>query len=319
MNETEMSLVNRYLDGILAEAEAEALQILLRESAEARRLLRDIAMVDTKLTELASSSVVTLPVTTADPDGGQPANAHRMTWRTLSGLALGLLVGVAFSSVAWAYAVPRWLEVVERRVNVLDEGFESEAAPLVTGLPTSVDVWGGDFTEVTGAHQGVAPAEGSKMLRMMRADYEGKANSAGSYCGDLFRIVDLRPLRRQFANGQGTVELSAAFNAANFPEAEQYRCSIAIHALTAEVATGPELLTGAVLANSSLAMTRQACPRMDRDPKTWQSVDGKMQLPMETDFLLIHIGVNHIPKFQNRVSFDGHYLDNVRLTLHHRL
>ncbi len=324
MHTSELELLHRYLDATLPDTEADALQTLLRESAEARRMLRDLAMVDTKLSELAATSTAgPLPTDIAQvrPSAAKAAAmdlSGRISWRTLGGLALGLVIGVAFSSVAWAYAVPRWLDAVGQATTLVNEGFESTVAPLVSGLPKTPEVWGGDFTEVTAAHQGVAPASGGKMLRIVRADYEGKANSTSSYCGDLFRIVDLRPYRQQLANGKSTVELSAVFNAATFPEAEQYRCSLAIHALTADVATGPDPLNGALLANGSLAMTRQSCPLMDRDPATWQPLEGAMLLPAETEFLLIHIGVNHIPKFQSRVSFDGHYLDNVRLTLRHQ-
>lgn len=319
MNAAEMDLLHCYLNDALPEADIEALQSLLRENAEARRMLRDLATIDTRLTELAASAPQ--EVASFSPQAVTATSRKHggiFYRRPLSGLALGLLIGVVFSSAAWAYAVPKWLEGVASTTNVVEEGFESGAAPLVTGLPTAFDRWSGDFTEVTGAQLGITPASGNKMLRILRADYEGKTNFDGSYCGDLFRLVDLRPFRQELADGLATVELSALFNAAPFPESEEYRCSIAIHALSSELAATPTALSGAVLANGSLAMARQSCPRMDRDPQSWQRVEGALKVPAETEFLLIHLGVNHIPKFQKRVAFDGHYLDDVRITLNHR-
>ncbi|QDU26886.1 hypothetical protein ETAA8_19700 [Anatilimnocola aggregata] len=315
MNAVELNLLDRYLHDSLEPADFEPLQTLLRESAEARRTLRGLATVDAKLAEMAAIA----PNDLLQPNlpAVVPAPVRRsglIAWRPLSGLALGLLIGVAFSSVAWAYAVPRWLGIHQATL-LLAESFETGSSPQVAGLPTGPEVWSGDFTAVTGARAGILPAHGNKMLQMLRADYQGKTNSDPGYCGDLFRVVDLRPYREQLASGTVVVRLSAAFNAVPFPESEQYRCSIGIHALTADLTVSPTALAGAMQVNGALAMARQSCPRLDRDPRTWQHVEGSLQLPAETEFLLIHLGVNHIPKFQRSVEFAGHFLDDVQITL----
>jgi len=319
MNSEQLDLLNKYLDDRLTTAEAETLQSLLRDSAEARKHLRSLATIDAKLTDLAAGSVG--PVAAPNSVDTRRHFATRKisaTWRSLSGLALGLLIGALFSTVAWAYATPQWLVSIRKPTPVLMESFESPVAPLAAGLPREAGIWSGDFTSVTGFDQGVEPANGTKMLRVLRADYEGKSNSSDSYCGDVFRLIDLRPFHAQLAEGNAVLEVSLAFNASEFPESEQYFGLLAMHAITAELAAQPASLSGEVLTNGSLAMARQSCPRIDRDVFTWQRIEGSLHLPAETDFLLIHLGVSHIPKFQRRVTFAGHYIDDVKISLTQR-
>jgi hypothetical protein len=153
------------------------------------------------------------------------------------------------------------------------------------------------------------------MLRFLRADYEGKANPEGSYVGDLYRLIDLRPYRQEFADGNAAVQVSAAFNAIAFPQEEAYSCLISIYALDAGMAMNRASLADAMNANGSLAMARKRLPAMDRDPHTWQKVEEELRLPPETEFLVVHLAVMHGPKSRKRVTFDGHYVDDVRVTL----
>jgi hypothetical protein len=68
----------------------------------------------------------------------------------------------------------------------------------------------------------------------------------------------------------------------------------------------------------ALAMVRNSRTPLDRNPKTWQPVSAELRLPPHTDFLLLHLAVAHSTASQRRVTFDGHYLDDVRLTLGRR-
>lgn len=316
MNDSDRELLTGYLDGAVPDADAPRLQALLTESAEARRLLRDLATIDARLTELAALPSETVEL--LDPGSAAARAAHRparSSRRVASGLAVGLLLGCLFSSAAWAYAVPRWRSTASKALVLVAESFESVTAPPAAGMPRQPDRWSGDFTQITAAEQGVAPAQGNKMLRLLRADYEGKPNAEGSYCGDLFRLIDVRPYRSELADGTAVVRLSAAFNALRFPENERYRCTLAIHALSAETVASLDSIPAQSLTNASLAMARKCCAQLDRDPATWQPVECELRVPAETDFLLMHLGVNHTPKSQQRITFDGHYVDDVRITL----
>lgn len=327
-----------YLEGDLAEAGQAELRALLAADEQLRKRAADLfqahrligfALQDDPAVDEAfvRATVAAMPpadeafvaaVMTRLPTPAVPAaglSPRRMITRTLAALAAGLLVGVAVTSVAWAYSVPRPAEPAGAPVVILDDGFESGPAPGVAGFPSGPDAWGGDFSRVTGSRPGVAPAGGALMLQILRADYQGKPRPDGSYCGDLYRMIDLRPYRRELADGAAVVQLSAAFNAAEFPAAEQYGCAVSAHALTAEMAANP---AGASAPGGALAMARNSRLRLDRDPLTWQRVEAELRLPADADFLLVHVGVAHIPRFQKRAVFDGHFVDEVRVTLGRR-
>jgi hypothetical protein len=189
---------------------------------------------------------------------------------------------------------------------------------LVIGVPIQAGKWSGDFTEVVVEQQGVKPESGTKMLRFLRADFEGKVKPEGSYISDVYQLIDVRPYRREFADGGAVVQLSAAFNALAFPAGEAFGCSVSLHALDAETAMNGSTRTGETLLTDCLAMARNSRTKLDRNPATWQRLNAELRLPPNTEFLLIRIGLEHSNKAQRRETFDGHYLDGVRLTLARR-
>ena len=77
-------------------------------------------------------------------------------------------------------------------------------------------------TEVVGEQQGVKPESGKKMLRFLRTDYEGMPKPKGSKISDIFRLIDMRSYRSEFADGGAVVQLSAGFNSFEFPDGERY-------------------------------------------------------------------------------------------------
>lgn len=156
------------------------------------------------------------------------------------------------------------------------------------------------------------------MLRFQRADFEGKVKAEGSYISELYRLVDVRGYRREFGDGGAVAQLSAVFDAMAFPAGESFDCSVSLYALDAETALALWKDESVIIARESLAMACSNRTRLDRDPDTWQPVSAEVRLPTHTDFLLVHIAVNHSTKSQRRVTFDGHYLDDVRLTLGRR-
>jgi hypothetical protein len=323
MNAEDQELLARYLDDVLTDDEAARLRTLLENSAEARRMLRDLATVDAKLTELAAGafdgpailSPLALPDTKPTVAPSSPGVGYG--WRVACGIAAGLVVGVISSSMAWAYGMPRWLEVSPAPVYLVEESFEHDPAPLSGGVPTLPAVWSGDFSRVTGPREGIAPAEGTRMLEILRSDYEGKPTPDGSYCGDVFRLVDLRPYKDRLADGSFVVNFAAAFNSLPFPEGEVYSVAICVNALTADMATSPsELLSAA--REHSLAMSRTCCPRIDRDPKTWEGLVTEMRVPPESELLLVQLSVLHGLPGQRRVELGGHFVDSVRVWLVHK-
>jgi hypothetical protein len=311
MTLADAALIHGYLDGTIVTEDFARLQDLLRGSAEARRALRDLSTVDAKLTEMAAVNPLAMQVLPMSPLSSPPGIARWFQWRPLAAAAAGLVIGLFSATMVLGYVLPH----AGRVTMLLDEGFESGPAPLVTGLPARADVWSGDFSEVVGEQQGVKPKGGERMLRFLRADYEGKPNAEGSYVADLYRLVDLRPYRQDFADGNAKVQISAAFNAIPFRQEEAYSCAVSVYALDAEMTRNVASLNEAMDANGSLAMARKRLANLDRDPGTWQKLEEELRLPAETELLLVHLAVIPAGKSPKRITFDGQYVDDVRITL----
>ncbi len=313
MNPDWHDLIQRHLDGLTTEEEAALLQeSLIRFDAVARLYLRYMNL-DVALEAHASSSA-SMKELLVSPDQGETRRwTHWLTWRqlTAAAAAAGIVVGTLCTSMVFAYVAPS----MGRAVTLLQESFESGPTPLATGVPVEPGRWSGDYSEVVGADQRVKPESGNRMLRILRADYEGKPESEGSFVGDISRLIDVRPYRAEFADGGAVVQFSAGFNAFAFPDGETYECKLSVHAYDAETATNGSLRIGNTRIASELAGASTARIKLDRDPATWQRTTGDLRLPADADFLLIRIAIQHPPLAPSKATFAGHYLDEVRLTL----
>ena len=291
------------------------------EISELHRLLRtDTAAMDawlhysTQHGELAGG--MALAAEQAPLGSGQDRKIipmpRRNPWLQWRSLAAGLVFGLLSATMVWAYVIPRAGKVI----TLLQESFEIAPPPLVTGVPTEPGRWSGDYSEIVGEQQGVKPASGGKMLRFLRADFEGKPSPGSSHLADMHQLIDLRPYRQEIADGGAVVEVSASFNAIPFPEDEKYGCAVSIFALDAEMATNGSTRIGSTLMSDALAMTRSDRGRLiDRDPATWQRVTSELRLPPGTDFAMIRLHIHRGLHSPGPVNFAGHYADDVRVSL----
>ena len=91
MNNDELNLLHRYLDGEITPDELESLEDLLRSNAQARATLRSLATIDAKWQQLATEEVVVAPI--------DRVSAARMTkkaiplWLTISAIAASVIFG----------------------------------------------------------------------------------------------------------------------------------------------------------------------------------------------------------------------------------
>ena len=223
---------------------------------------------------------------------------------------MGLLVGLCVAGLAFGYVVP----MLSRPLVIFTDGFESGLAPECRGLVGRPGIWSGDESRVVPADQGVMPAEGRRMLRLLRADYPGKVEG-DSYISDTFRVIDLQPYRDLVAGGVVVAKASARCNAAGYAPGEEYAGSVCIYAFDQATAARLHQIPDVDLPRESLATAqrRQAC--FDRTPGTWQSIDCELRLPFDADFLVIRVGVSHGPAAQRQPTFTGHYLDDVVVSL----
>ena len=280
---------NETLTGITTDEEASHLQdSLKRDDAVARLYLRYMNL-DLALAAHASSSDLMREMLLLPSQGEAWRWASWFPWRLLTAVVAGIAFGILCTSMVFGFVSPSLGKVV----TLLDDSFESGPAPLLTGVPIEPERWSGDYSEVVGEQLGVKPESGRKMLRFLRGDYEGKPNPEGSKIGDMYRLIDMRPYRKEFADGGAVLQFSAGFNAFAFPEKEKYRFKMSIHAFDAETATKGSWRVGNTLAADELAGAGAGRIKLDRNPATWQRMTGDLRLPGNTDFLLIHIAIEY--------------------------
>lgn len=311
------ALIQACLDGSSTPAEAERLNDLLRADPAARDAYLQAADLHACMAVDEQLWVEQPALTPADAAAAPRDGAVRPSRRPVAGLGrllamaavAGVAVGLGGASLVFAYVTP----LAWKPILLLDEGFERGPAPVSREEVLADGLWSGDHAEVVGAERGVKPRDGRGMLRMLRADYEGKQADDG-YSADLYRLIDLHSHRDLIDAGNTRVRVLMPFNAFAFPAHEKYSGAVVIYALDEAGATGGPVRV-ATLGAEALAMARKSIGACDRNPATWQVAHHELRLPPGTTSVLVHLAVAHGSVAQRRESFEGHYLDGVRVQL----
>lgn len=299
--------VMRYQDGALNAEEIAALERDMRQSPDRRKLFTDAALRSLAVHEhLRREAYQPKPPVT---------HLRWSRWRPLTAAAAGLIFGLFSASMLWAYVVPS----LKTRIELFSDSFESGAKPLVNGQPLETGCWGGDYTEVVGEEGKVKPADGKHMLRFVRADYEGH-HLPESFSSDSFQLLDMRPYKKEFADGTAVVRLSALFNGVVSAAEGPFSCVLKLYALDAELIEERKAgtFTGSIsermLANSSGTRVR-----LDASPDTWQQTGNELRLPPGTEYLMIQVGMSNDSKHadQRKDAFAAHYVDRMQVVLAH--
>ncbi len=299
-------LFSAALNGTITEAEKTQLATLLKTSAEARQLWFLYHDNECGLAELK-------PRYMATSTGQLPRTRLAwLTWRPLTAAVAGLMFGMFCTSVVFAYVVP-----LARSMTLLDDGFEGTPT-LVSKVSLEPGVWRGDHAEVVGTERDMMPESGQRMLRFLRADFQGKPRAIGGHIADVYRLIDLREYRHEFIGGGAVVQASARVNATPFPENEKFGCAISIFAFDEESLPDSASYIGTALENDANAMVRSSRTKLDRDPSSWQRLNTEMRLPANTEFLVVRLHINQLFASDGSSVFTGSYADEVRVILTQR-
>ena len=289
------------------------LNTLLRENPDARSTMARL-MVDEQalISRLRDDSIVALLEPAPKAETPLRTSTRWFAWRPLTAAAAGLVIGLFSASMVFGFGA----RSVEKVISLLQESFESGPAPLVTGIPQELNVWCGDESELVEKYEGMKPAQGKKMVRVLRSDFAGRVSSKPSQHGDLMRVVDVRPFLREANGGEVVMTVSALFNAAPFPEAERYDGVVTLYALGQLGSTEENLYEDA------LALSHGECRSLDRDPSSWQSASTRFLLPTGTEFVMMKMSFRRMPKgsevqssLPDPVIFAGHFVDDVRASV----
>ena len=289
------------------------LNTLLRENADARSTMARL-MVDEQslISRLRDDSIVALLEPAPKAETPLRTSTRWFAWRPLTAAAAGLVIGLFSASMVFGFGV----RSLEKVVSLFQESFESGPAPLVKGIPQEVNLWSGDYSEIVEKYEGVKPKDGTKMARVLRSDFEGKASSMPNRQGDLSRIIDVRSFMRDANGGEFVMTLSALFNAAPFPDSQRYDGVVTLYAL-GEIGSTEESLM-----EDALAISNGSCNSMDRDPATWQTASTRLLLPTGTKFVMLKVSFRRWPKgsgdqpsLPDLMTFAGHFVDDLRASI----
>jgi hypothetical protein len=311
-------LFNAALNDDINDADALELAAVLKSSDEARQLWFLYHDNECSLAEMK-------------PPAEIRSRTTRLSWlsrRPLTAAAAGLVIGMFSASVVWGYVGPYAGKVI----TLLQESFESGPSPLATGIPVEAGRWSGDYSEVVGEYRSVKPANGAKMLRFLRSDYEGKPTRDG-FIGDVFRIIDLRNSEYDVVRGDACVSVEARFLSLPQDVPGTACCGISMHALDAlptpderlEFMEITERAPSAVAAGSlqsgmTILATAVRTGRFETTRDSWGLVRGELRLPPGTHFLLVHLSLVDArgPRAPQPRDFAGLFVDDIRVVLTHR-
>ena len=202
-------------------------------------------------------------------------------------------------------------------------------------MPIVPGVWGGDYCRLVGPQPGLRPADGVRMLQILRADHEGKPPCVG-YMGDVYRILDLRDQQPLLAEGDAVIVVEAAFASRAAARTGRYRCGIWLETTAALPATGGEPELASILAaerDSLRAAGAKSEPLIGYSPASahrtlvfpghvadWQRLRVAMPVSPGTCYVIIKLEVTDSEAVEERpdssdVHFPGQYLDDIRVTL----
>lgn len=299
-------------DGPLTAEESTRLSELLRDDPAAQEAYLDHVMMDALLEREFGGVAPAVTRSEAIASRDVVVRGPWRRFRSMAKMAAALFVGAFLASAVWAYALPRVSAAKRVRLPIGDGSFENGGAPGQDGVPVRPGVWGGDFSRVVDAEQGVQPHEGRRMLRLVSADNSQTPAGAPRRAAELWQVVDVRPMRGLLGRGPAAVEVSAFFKAVPPAIKDRFVYGLAIYAFHGDPVSGPE----------AWKMRRElALAGMDKEESAesvaaqWRPLAAQITVPPDADFLLVQARfVCKTPgPLTTPVEFAGHYLDDFAL------
>lgn len=197
---------------------------------------------------------------------------------------------------------------IEAGTNLIVNGsFETEEV-TVGGEPRSYGDWEGDFTDIVGAENGVAPADGARMLRFIYTLRDGPNAVSGQ--SNLWQVIDVSAHAQQIAEGHATARATMKVNRIALDAQTDTQFDVRLGAYDGLANSFPEQ-------NEHTELVQQLSSVFsDADTATWETVTVELPLPANTDFIAIALAaVEDVYNDGDGDEFDGHYCDDVQVTI----
>ncbi|HRD98107.1 MAG TPA: hypothetical protein PLA97_17110 [Rubrivivax sp.] len=238
-------------------------------------------------------------VLTAEPG----ANAHFVSW---SGDCSGSATNFVLAVTGQARCTATFEAVTSASTGnlVLNPGFEQLVA--AGGVPSLSGAWQGDATSTVGADAGITPRSGASMLKFIATGPQASATLVSS---QMWQIVDLRAWSSAIDAGGVRVDASAWFHRVTGGPNTDRRFDLRLLAFDTTDAGVPQRYQ----ANAALAVGASS---VDTTGAAWQQARTQLMLPPLTRVVLAEIyAYEDVLNDAQAPEFDGHYADDVVLTL----
>jgi hypothetical protein len=198
--------------------------------------------------------------------------------------------------------------------NLLVSGNFEQGTIISTGkFPQSFNQWSGDIAEIVGPENGIVPAKGKGMLRFLHTYNSSTPNDPihSTSNSQVFCFIDLR---ESFPNG--------------IPEGSQLVATCKVNRVTGDVQTDNRFnLRLSILSELPNGMKDHiethyestASKSIDTDaaPSTWENLNVILNAQPKSQYVSLEISAleNIHSDITDTVELDGHYLDDLKLTL----
>ena len=116
------ALIDACLDGHLSEAEADSLSKSMEESSEARERYWQLASVHGMIEQSMQSA--SLKAATGEEFVTPVKTEGHSGWRRFTSVAAGIMIGIFFASLGWAYAIPLVNQSQRSSTEIVFESFD---------------------------------------------------------------------------------------------------------------------------------------------------------------------------------------------------
>ena len=305
-------LIQQYIAGTLADADARLLQEALKADPALAELYLSYMNLDVCLEAHASSSASITQMLASQPLGGEPLPKRTVFWRPPVAAAAGLVLGLCSASLLFAYVTPQAVVTASRLLALVDGGFEGQPDRIPSGFPSQIGVWSGDEAAVVPGNL----KAGGRALRFERAQGDSAVPHGAADSCDVFQLVDLRSLRAKGDGpGDAVLELSADFHdtrsEAGVPG--RFGCHLYLFSGTPETlhSSWPAPLREALGSGAAEHITEGKAGAED-----WRRVTARCVLPAHADFAVVQIACGR-PRGRSTQppALGRQFADNVNLTL----
>ena len=183
---------------------------------------------------------------------------------------------------------------------VVNSGFETGAAALGS-RPTTFGEWRGDRVSYTTTENGIAPPEGSRMLRFINTEFIPNTTDTAQY----WQNIDLSSFGTEIASGNARLSASVLVNRVQVDAQTDTLFGLHLH-----------IRSGDPSAFTNLFST-QALLLSDSDLDSWQLISlMNVVLPTNTTYVMVELqAFENVFNDTLNPELDGHYADGVTLSL----